>query len=505
VLCGKVRRATQSNVNATTEAFRQWRLHPGKMVRDLFKVVPDAWQDEALRKFPTSPRICMRACTGPGKTCLLAWIAWNFILTRPHSMIGVTSISADNLRANLWTELARWYGKSELLQNIFEMTKTVIYARQHPDTWKIEARTWAKDANPEQLGAALRGLHAPYVMWLLDESGDYPDGVLPVCEAIFSGMPKEAHIVQAGNPIKLGGPLYQATMNTHLWEVINITADPDDPMRTPRVSVEHAREQINTYGRDNPWVRVNIFGLFPQSSLNTLIGPDEIIAATKRSYHPDDVRRSARILGVDVARFGDDMSVIWPRQGLVAFAPMRYRNIDGIQGAGVVSRKWEDWEADACFVDDTGGFGASWIDNLRLLGRAPIPVLFSHEPNDRRYFNKRAEMYFAGAQWIKDGGQLPPMETPGMTELMRAMTRTSYSFKGDRLILEPKDMIKTKIGHSPDDADSFCVGFAQPVALRGSEGRRRSSMQAEYDPFAEFGRVPQRGGMRSEYDPYGGR
>jgi phage terminase large subunit len=490
--------------DATIEAFRQWGLHPAKMVRNLFGVTPDAWQHEALEAFPTTPRMCMKACTGPGKTSVLAWIGWNFILTRPHSMIGVTSISADNLKSNLWTELARWYAKSELLRSLFEMTKTTIYARQYPDTWKMEARTWAKDADPSQLGVALRGLHAPYVMWLLDESGDYPDAIMPVCEAIFSGAPKEAHIVQAGNPIKLGGPLYQATQNQNIWKVINITADPDDPMRTPRVSVDHARQQIALYGRDNPWVRVNIFGEFPPSSLNALIGPDEVMAATRRSYHPDNSAHSARVLGVDVARFGDDASVIWPRQGLVAFNPIRQRGIDGIQGAGIVSRKWEDWEADACFVDDTGGFGSSWIDNLRLLGRAPIPVLFSHEPIDRRYYNKRAEMAFEAAQWIKDGGQLPPIETPGMPELLAAMTRTSYSFKGDRLILEPKDMVKVKLGYSPDDFDGLILTFAQPVAPRRAGQRRRVLMKAEYDPFEEFNRKPQRG-MAVEFDPYGGR
>jgi phage terminase large subunit len=56
--------------------------------------------------------------------------------------------------------------------------------------------------------------------------------------------------------------------------------------------------------------------------------------------------------------------VIFPRQGLVGFPPIKVRNIDGTQGAGLVARKWQDWQADACFIDDTGGFGSSWIDNL---------------------------------------------------------------------------------------------------------------------------------------------
>jgi phage terminase large subunit len=122
------------------------------------------------------------------------------------------------------------------------MTKTEVFANEHPQTWRLEARSWAQDANAEQIGNALAGLHAKYVMWLLDESGAYPDSIMPVCEAIFAGDPTEAHIVQVGNPTHLSGPLYAAcTKARRFWRVIEITADPDDPRRTTRVSVDHAR------------------------------------------------------------------------------------------------------------------------------------------------------------------------------------------------------------------------------------------------------------------------
>ena len=115
---------------------------------------------------------------------------------------------------------------------------------------------------------------------------------MPVCEAIFAGDPTEAHIVQAGNPTHLTGPLYAAcTKARRFWRVIEITADPDDPKRTTRVSIEHARQQIATYGRDNPWVKVRVFGEFPPSSLNALIGADEVSSAMKRYYQPASDRQ----------------------------------------------------------------------------------------------------------------------------------------------------------------------------------------------------------------------
>lgn len=465
------------------DALRRWREQPQIFVREVFGVTPDAWQDEALAAFPSSPRLAMKACKGPGKTAVLAWIAWNFLVTRPHPRCGAMSITGDNLRANLWTELASWRERAPLLKAAFEQTKTEIFARDHPATWKLEARTWAKDATREQIGHALAGLHAPYVMWLMDESGAYPDAIMPTAEGIFSGQPAEAHIVQAGNPLVLSGPLYRAcTAARALWRIIEITGDPDDPKRSPRIPIEHAREQIEQYGRDNPWVLVNIFGQFPPSSINTLIGPDDIAAATKRSYREDQIAHAARIMGVDVARFGDDASVLFPRQGLVAFAPMVWRNVDSVHGAGAVARKWADFDADACFIDDTGGYGAGWIDVLRTLGRAPIGVQFAAEPNDRRYYNKRAEIYFECADWIKRGGQLPPCP-----ELSQALTQTTYSFRGDRLLLEDKAQIKERLGFSPDHADALALTFAQPVTralVQPMAGR--SPMAVDYDPYAAF-------------------
>lgn len=467
-------------------SLRRWREQPQIMVRELFGVEPDVWQDEALVAFPKSPRLALKACKGPGKTATLAWIGWNFLLTRPHPMCGATSVSGDNLKANLWTELARWRERSPLLKAAFEQTKTEIFNREHPRTWKMEARTWARDADPAQIGNALAGIHAPYVLWLGDESGDYPEAIMPTMEGIFAGEPVEAHIVQAGNPLKRAGPLYRACTSARaLWTVIEITGDPDDPRRSPRISIEHAREQIAQYGRDNPWVLVNIFGQFPPSSINTLIGPDEMAAAEKRMYRDHDIAHAARVLGVDVARYGDDASVVFPRQGLVAFTPLLYRNLDSMQGAGHVARKWADWEADACFVDDTGGYGAGWIDALRSLGRAPIGVSFSGEPHDRRYYNKRAEMYFDCAEWIKGGGQLPPCP-----ELVAAMTQTTYTFRGDRLLLEDKGQIKTRLGFSPDHADALVSTFAQPIARVAMRGR--SGMRSDYDPYGAFRGQPPR-------------
>ncbi len=471
------------SLDVSEDTLRLYAEKPHAMVEELFGVKPDLWQLKVLEAFPHTPRIAMVSCTGPGKTAVLAWLTWNFLLTRPHAVIGCASVNKPNLMKNLWPELSRWYAKSELLQKIFDVQAEQITNREHPKTWWAAVKAWAQDANAEQIGNALRGLHAEYVMWTLDETGGYPDGVLPVCEAIFSGFPIEAHIVQAGNPTHLTGALYFAHRHRDSWMVIEITADPDDPMRTPRVSIEHARQQIKDWGGpDNPWVRTNIFGRFPQASLNALIGPEEIEEAMGRYWRAHDIGEAPRILGVDIAAEGDDKSCIARRHGIQMFPFTLYRNLDPGQGASQVNTAWSEFDADACFLDDTGGFGSGWKYQLAQLGRTPIGIKFSSRAtDDENYANKRAEMYFRFVQWIRNGGALPDCR-----ELVAQLTATSYTHLKDRLLLAPKDEIKAKIGQSPDEADAAALTFAEQVTAKQ---RRRSlvTVQADdiWNPFAE--------------------
>lgn len=464
------------------ESLKRWRERPDLFVREVFNATPDAWQDEALRAFPTSPRIALKASKGPGKTTCLAWLGWNFMCTRAYANGAAVSISADNLRDNLWKELAVWRNQSKMIQAAFEWQKERIFAKEAPDTWFLSARSWSKTADATQLGNTLAGLHSKNVFVLADESGGMPNEVLESAEGIFSGA-EEAHIVQAGNTNSLTGALYNACVKkAHQWKVIVISGDPDDPMRSPRVPIEWARDQIKTYGRDSPFVKVSVLGEWPAASLNALIGPNEVERAMKRAYREYEYGAASKVLGVDVAREGDDASVICPRQGLVVFPHIKMRNVNSIQGAGAVARKWDDWRADACFVDATGGFGAGWIDGLRQLGKAPIGVEYAGQAhNPARYANKRAEMYFDAVQWIKDGGQLPPIP-----ELSAALTQTLYTFRGDRLLLEPKEEVKIKLGYSPDDADAFVQTFAEPVTPKNAPRRRAPNIEEDYDAFAKL-------------------
>lgn len=433
-----------------------WKADPVEFVRDQFKVEPDLWQADVLRAFPHNNRLAMKACKGPGKTTVLAWLSWNFLATRPHPKVIGTSITGDNLSDGLWTEMARWQKESEFLKNSFQWNKQSIVSKDHSQTWWMVARTWVKGADKTAQADTLAGKHADYMMFVLDEVGGIPDAVMAAAEAsLATGI--ESKLVIAGNPTHNEGPLFRAcTSERTLWHLTEISSAPNDPKRTPRVSAKWAQEQIDKYGEDNPWVLVNVFGKFPPSSLNALIGPDEVREAMKRHVDKSVFEHAQRRLGVDVARFGDDSTVLFPRQGLVAFAPVEMRNASTTDIASRIALAKSRWNSELEFVDGTGGYGAGVVDTLLQRGHSPMEVNFQGRADDSRYFNKRAEMWYRMVEWIKRGGVLPKDE-----QLLKELTAPLYFFSASgKIQIEDKAQIKTRLGFSPDKADALALTFA---------------------------------------------
>lgn len=477
------------------EQLRKWREHPALMVRELFKVEPDRWQEEALEGFPQTQRMALKACKGPGKTTVLAWLGWNFLLTRPHPNIAATSITGSNLSDGLWKEMSKWQQKAPILQNRFAWTASRIFSKEYPETWWMSARTWARSATKDQQANTLAGLHAEYLLFLLDESGGTPEGVMAAAEpGLATGT--ECHIVQAGNPEQLEGPLYSAcTKERHLWKVIEITGDPDDPKRSTRVSAQWAREQIEKYGKENPWVMVNVFGKFPPSSINSLVGPDEVTAAMERHLTEDKYSFAQKRLGIDVARFGTNKTVIFPRQGLAAFNPVDMRNARSEDIAGRIAEAKRKWHSEVELIDDTGGWAAGAIDALRLGGIHVLPVNFSSKANDPRYFNRRSEMYWLAAEWIKRGGALPYVP-----ELVAELSTPKYWYEGGKLRLQEKEQIADILGRSPDTADALVLTFGLPD-MPGGSATSASALESVGIPRALAQAMSKSVNYKSEYDP----
>ncbi|VDO06494.1 unnamed protein product [Brugia timori] len=287
--------------------------------------------------------------------------------------------------------------------------------------------------------------------------------------AWFIGTPKG---------INLFSSLYFAGQNKQDWATARYTVYDTDALDALEV------ERLRTSMSDVAWAREYLCD-FTAAGEDQLISLTDAETAARRTYSVGSVEFSARILGVDPARFGNDRSVIFSRQGLQAFDPLVFRGIDNMDLAGRVAAKIEAWQPDAVFIDS--GAGAGVIDRLRQLGYDIVEVNFGGKSIDPRFANKRAEMWHEMADWVKGGGAIPNDNV-----LKLELATPTYKFDANnRILLESKDDIKKRLpdAGSPDLADALALTFAQPVAPRNKLGAANSGgRNKHHDPFNELDR-----------------
>lgn len=482
-------------MSPAAEKLRRWKADPVAFVRQALHAEPDSWQCKVLAAAPTEQRILLKASKGPGKSTVLAWLGWWFALCHSYTKGAALSITGDNLRDGLWAELAKWRNASRELQAAFTWSAERIVANDHPETWFVAARTWSKDADASRQGEALAGIHADNAVVLLDEFGGFPKAVLATAEAVLANAdPKQGRVAKmfaAGNPTQTEGPMYDAcTTDRARWWVYEITGDPDDPDRAPRVSKEWAREQIATHGWDSDYVRVNVRGLFPLSQSNTMIGAEVAAQAARRNIGESEVRHDARIVGVDVARFGSARTVLQCRRGYMSWGSSVYRDLDTMVTADKVAYLNERWKPDAVFVD-SNGIGAGVVDRLHQLGHYNVVGVDSaskpigDDPAQPKILNRRAEMWWKMSQWMKHG------VIANDRELIAELTGPRKRYNATQhLVLESKDDMEKRGLPSPDKADALALTFAAPVQKRpdieipGNPLESGRALGHDYDPFA---------------------
>lgn len=483
-----------------TGQVRAWKLDANLYVKQAFGATPDKWQARALALVskPETRRLAFKACKGPGKTTVLAWIILWFLTCHYESKVGCTSITEANIDTNLWPELLKWMNRSSFMRATFTWTKSAI-TRKGNENWFAVKRTWPKSGDQQQQADALAGIHADDVMFVLDESGGIPQAVMVTAEAVLSTyiVGHRAVVIQAGNPTHTTGPLYRAcSIDKHLWAVITITGDPDDPERSPRISLEWAREEIAKYGRDNPWVKVNVLGEFPEASINALLGLEDVERAMHRHLLSSHYEHMQKRLGVDVARFGDDRSVIFPRQGLASFKPVIMRAARTTDIAARVMVGMNRWRAELALVDDTGHWGHGVIDNLVTAGVPVIGINYAGKANNPRYRNKRAEMWITGAEAIRGGAALP-----NLPEMVGELVEPTYSFVNGVFVLEDKDQIKERLGRSPDLADAYMTTYALPDMPGEMMERLRQTHKTRHDADPYAPAEERAGQVDHDFDP----
>lgn len=236
----------------------------------------------------------------------------------------------------------------------------------------------------------------------------------------------------------------------------------------PADEVERLRQELS----ENAW-RQEMMCDFSASSDDVLISLSLVSEAMRKTYQPHEYNRAPVVLGVDVARFGDDSSVIFRRQGLVGFQPVILRGLDNMSLADVVAAAIVEHRPDAVFIDSGQGQGV--IDRLRQLGHKIMEVPFGGRAlRHDRFVNRRSEMWYSVREWLEAGGALPPDEC-----LKAELSAPTYCYdSAGKIKLEPKDKIKERLLRSPDVADALALTLAAPVS-RPAEIHRKA--KTNYD------------------------
>lgn len=215
-------------------------------------------------------------------------------------------------------------------------------------------------------------------------------------------------------------------------------------------------------------IRQELLCDFTASAANIVIPIDLVTEAAARNITPDQVEGAISVMGVDVARFGDDDTVITHRQGLCCHPQIKLHGLNTMEVASAVAAHYWKIKPDAIIVD-AGAMGAGVIDRLRQMGMPNVfEINFGGAAIDSdRYANIRAEIYFKTLEWLKSGGAIP-----NDTDLKSELTVTEYKYtSAGKIILQPKEHIKELTGRSPDRADSLALTFAVPVN-KTTQGRK---------------------------------
>ncbi len=439
---------------------------------------PRDWQAEVLGEIgaqlrdPTKGsnlpiRVAVASGHGVGKSALAAWLAHWGLATFAESRVLLTANTGQQLTTKTWPELVKWHHRLKCrhwftlgAQSVRSVTPS---AR---DTWRLDRVTWSED-NTE----AFAGLHnlGKRIVVIYDEASTIADRVWEVTEGALTDAGTEIVWIAFGNPTR-GTGRFRDCFGKHraLWTTRQI-----DSRRVDGANHALAGQWAETYGEDSDFVRVRVKGEFPRTGSLQFIGEELVEAAAQREA-PQPYGAPV-ILGVDVARFGDDRTVIQPRRGLDACTlPARaFSGLDTMQVAAQVMDMAIAERAEAVFVDE-GGIGAGVVDRLRQL-RCPglQGVNFGSRADGwsealdgrgSKFANKRAEMWGRMKEWLRTGS------IEGSRELAADLTGVEYGFNlRDEIQLESKDSLKARGLASPDHADALALTFAFPVGGVGRE------------------------------------
>jgi len=426
---------------------------------------------------------------GIGKSALVSIIILWAISTFEDTKGVVTANTETQLKTKTWAELAKWF-RLFIGRELFQLTATAIFSRDplHEKTWRIDMVPWS-ERNTE----AFAGLHnqGKRILVVFDEASAIPDVIWEVTEGALTDRFTEIIWCVFGNPTRNKGRFrdcFKGGKFAHRWQ-----SDAIDSRSVTFTDKKQIQRWIDDYGLDSDFVRVRVRGIFPRVDAISFISYELALEASTRQLPKEYENLDPVVLGVDVARFGDDASVIYPRAGRDARSrqPEVYFGLDTMKLVTRIIDAMHRYHAVMAFVDG-GGVGGGVIDRLRQLKVPVMEVQFGASPDHTnpgdyatKYYNKRAEIWGAIRDFLADG--IIPDAVPGQdTGLVDELTAPTYSMSDkEEIQLERKRDMRRRGVASPNVADALACTFAYPVYVSPIAGLpQRPHVEDDYNPFS---------------------
>ena len=464
---------------------RKWQM---EVLMELEAHLRENRQRQSARQLPEMFREVIASGRGIGKSALFSWLTMWLLSTRLGSTVIVTANTEGQLTSKTWAEMRKWhtmainthwFDAAAMSLKPAEWFEKVLKADLKIDTgyYYAQAQLWSEE-KPD----AFAGAHNPLGMMVLyDEASGIPQCIWTVTEGFFTEPEPDRYWLAFSNPRNNTGAFFECFHRFRdFWRRRSIdarTVEGTDPKVYEKIIAQH--------GPDSDEARVEVLGQFPNAGARQFIPMDFVQGAREREAPRD--ANAPLVIGVDVARYGEDSSVIAFRAGRDARSIpwQKYRGIDTMALSDRVADAIGKYNPEAVFVD-ANGVGGAVVDRLRQLGYRVIEVHSQGSSGEKeRYLNKRSEIWDRMKDWLKAGA------IPLDTELADDLKGPEYEWNrgNGSLQLESKEVTKRRGLASPDMADALALTFAATVArkdLASSRHGRRQATARDVD-YAMFG------------------
>ncbi len=458
------------------QAILYYADHPTAFVKDIIQATPDKEQAKILESVAKNQLTTVRSGHGVGKSTVEAWVVIWFLLTRPFPKIPCTAPTQHQLFDILWAEISKWIRNNPILQKDLIWTKEKVYIKGYPEEWFAVARTASK---PD----ALQGFHAEEVLYIIDEASGVDDKIFePVLGALSTSG---ARLLMCGNPTQLSGFFY----DSHHKNRASYTTFHIDGRNSSRVSQDFVQTIIRMYGEDSDVFRVRVAGEFPLQEEDIFI-PLSLVEHSIMTEYSIPQKPTLLHIGADIARFGDDKTVIgYKANEKVTFYKKR-RGQDTMKTADDIVllgeqlvQKYQPTEPIPIKIDD-GGVGGGVVDRLRQIKRNQperfwwmeiYPVKFGQRIQHKHYYDSTTYMMAVVKKLLQpydEQGNPKPIELilPNDDDMAAQLSGRKYFLtENSKIKIESKKEMKKRGRPSPDEADCIlllCLPIKPPKKRR---------------------------------------